>query len=189
MIQLTQEQPADLPAIEALLDESFGLDRRRKASYRFRRGAVPIAALSRVARDGDAVIGSIRFWPIAIGSARHGALLLGPLAVRSDHRSSGIGSRLMESTLASAAAAGHQRVLLVGDLAYYHRFGFAPAAGWGIAMPGERRERLLLKPLVDGAFDRIDGDIAAAGARPRRRASRPAASHATGLLPILPQPA
>jgi predicted N-acetyltransferase YhbS len=159
MIELIQQQPADLAAIEALLDEAFGADRRHKISYRYRRGVAPLAELARVARDGGRVVGTIRYWPVLIGAAGHSALLLGPVAVDPVARGQGLGGRLIESTLAEAVAAGHARVLLVGDLVYYHRFGFVPATGFGIAMPGERSERLLLRPLRPGGFDGIAGEL------------------------------
>jgi predicted N-acetyltransferase YhbS len=164
MIALTQQQPADLPAIEALLDQAFGRDRQRKTSYRFRRGVAPLADLARVARDGDRLVGTIRYWPVLIGAARQPALLLGPVAVDMAARGHGLGGRLIESSLADAAAAGHARVLLVGDLVYYHRFGFVPAGDFGIAMPGEQPERLLLRPLRDDAFAGVTGALAPAGA-------------------------
>ena len=177
MLELTRELPADLPAIEALLDQAFGADRRRKTSYRFRKGVQPLGDLARVARDGDRLVGSIRYWPIVVGGARHPALLLGPLAVDEAARGDGLGGRLIETTLAEAAALGHARVLLVGDLVYYHRFGFEPAAPFGIVMPGERPERLLLRPLHPGAFAGIGGDLqparAGAGRRARANADEP----------------
>lgn len=159
MIELTQQQPADLPAIEALLDEAFGADRRQKISYRYRRDVAPLAALARVARDGGRLVGTIRYWPVLIGAAGHSALLLGPVAVAPAARGHGLGGRLIDSTLAEAMEAGHARVLLVGDLAYYHRFGFGPATGFGIAMPGERPERLLLRPLRPGGFAGVAGEL------------------------------
>jgi predicted N-acetyltransferase YhbS len=159
MIELTQQQPADLPAIEALLDEAFGAGRRQKVSYRYRRDVAPLAALARVARDGERVVGTIRYWPVLIGAAGHAALLLGPVAVAPVARGQGLGGCLINSTLAEATAAGHARVLLVGDLAYYHRFGFGPSTGFGIAMPGERPERLLLRPLRPGGFDGVAGEL------------------------------
>lgn len=163
MIELTQQQPADLPAIEALLDAAFGADRRQKISYRYRRGVAPVAELARVARDGNRVVGTIRYWPVLIGAAGHPALLLGPVAVDPVARGQRLGGTLIESTLTQAAAAGHARVLLVGDLVYYHRFGFVPATGFGLSMPGERPERLLLRPLRAGAFDGVTGELRPAG--------------------------
>jgi predicted N-acetyltransferase YhbS len=184
MIELTQPTPADLPAIEALLDRAFRGDRKRKTSYRYRSGVAPLAELARVARDEDRLVGTIGYWPLRIGKAGRPALLLGPLAVDAGARGQGLGGRLIESTLAAAAAAGHSRVLLVGDLGYYHRFGFVPAAGFGIAMPGERPERLLLRALREGAFSGVAGEL-----RPARSpAKRPSGASSKPDSALLPAP-
>ena len=47
----------------------------------------------------------------------------------------------------------------VGDLGYYHRFGFAPALPHGIFMPAERQERLLVRALTPGALDGVGGEV------------------------------
>jgi predicted N-acetyltransferase YhbS len=47
----------------------------------------------------------------------------------------------------------------VGDLGYYDRFGFAPSMAHGLFMPGEVKERLLVRELFTGALDGIAGEI------------------------------
>ena len=163
MFHLTTERPDDGQAIEALLDRAFGPGRRTKISYRFRHDVPPIAPLSRVARaDADGrLLGTIRYWEIGIGS-KHG-LLLGPIAVEPDLKGRGIGVALMRDTLDAAAWMGYSRVVLVGDIGYYARFGFAPASPLGLVMPGEKPERLLACALAKDAFRGIAGAI-----QPRR---------------------
>ena len=86
MFVLTTERPEDGPAIEALLDLTFGPQRRQKTSYRYRTGVARVPELSMVARDrNDKVVGTIRYWPIAIGAQFQPALLLGPIAVDPAH--------------------------------------------------------------------------------------------------------
>src|ERR1700754_1397074 len=89
------EGPADASAIEALNDAGFGPGRFAKSAYRLREGVAPVAELGFVAVDGDALLGSVRFWPISVGG--HEELLLGPLAVRGDQRGRGIGIALMQA--------------------------------------------------------------------------------------------
>ena len=48
---------------------------------------------------------------------------------------------------------------LVGDLSYYGRFGFRPAAHQGLFMPGERPERLQVLELEPGALAGVAGDL------------------------------
>lgn len=167
MYQITTERPEDRAAIELLLDQAFGANRESKTSYRFREGVAPVADLKLVARStepGSRLLGTLRFWPVEIDGRTLGlgvtrALLLGPLAVAPDQHGKGIGSALMREGLDMAAWARHGVVLLVGDLGYYQRFGFAPALPHGIFMPGERQERLLARALVPGALDGVAGEI------------------------------
>ena len=169
MFTITTERPEDGPAIEAILDAAFGADRRRKASYRFRDGVAPDPQLRLVARDpADAVIGTIRFWPIAVenASGRRDALLLGPIAVNPPLVGKGIGRALIRAGLDMAAQAGHRLVLLVGDAAYYEPFGFVPAAARGFSMPGEKPSRLMALALAPHA---LAGGGVLVSRRPLRR--------------------
>ena len=162
MTQLTHERPHDAQAIETLLDRAFGPDRLRKTSYQYRTSAPPVPYLRFVVRQSDALIGTIRYWPVSVGSGSQ-ALLLGPIAVDPDRESQGVGSTLMQHSLSEAAAAGHGAVLLVGDIDYYGRFGFRHAAPEGIVMPGESRERLLVRELVPGALRGVEGPLVPCG--------------------------
>jgi predicted N-acetyltransferase YhbS len=132
-VELAREQPSDVWEIEALFDLAFGPGRAALSSYRLRQGIAPLAALSRVARDGPggALAGAIRYWPVRVGGAA--ALLLGPVAVHPTRQGEGIGAVLIADSLDGAMAAGWARVLLIGDLPYYGRFGFARLSG--VAMP------------------------------------------------------
>jgi predicted N-acetyltransferase YhbS len=151
--------PGDDAAIERLLDLSFGAGREKKTSYRYRESVAPVAGLRLVARTTDGLVGTVRCWPVAIGSQFAPALLLGPLAVDPAERGRGIGAALMRRALDLATDAGHNLVLLVGDAAYYRTFGFVPAAPYGLAMPDETPGRLMVKELVPHALDGVSGTI------------------------------
>ena len=74
----------------------------------------------------------------------------------------------MRRALREAKRLGHKAVLLVGDAAYYGRFGFSAAATGGLRMPGPyAQERLLGIELARGALDGAAGLIAATGERLR----------------------
>ncbi len=152
--------PADAAGIEALLDLSFGPDRHDKISYRYRRGVGPQPGLSFVARAtaaGEALLGSIAFWPVEVGEAGRPALLLGPLAIHPDRRGQGIGAALVARGLNAAARQGHDCALLVGDPDYYQRFGFVAATAYGLVMPDEAPERLQVRALSPGALGSYRG--------------------------------
>ncbi|HEV2678165.1 MAG TPA: N-acetyltransferase [Aliidongia sp.] len=176
MIDLTNERPADAAAIEALLDQAFGTTRLAKSSYSYRKRVARIWPLCLVARDAGEIVGTIRYWPIAVGPAAAPALLLGPVAVRADYRSAGVGGMLMRTSLARAAAAGHHLVVLVGDRPYYGRFGFKPAADWGIAMERENPARVLALPLGVASLEGAAASAIPAGTVQRWRSPRRASA-------------
>ncbi len=167
MVTIRTEMPADVRTRKALLDIAYGPARFKKPSERLRRGRVPAEQLSFVAVAGTGIVGTIRLWEVDAGAGRP-ALLLGPLAVHPDWRDRGIGGALVEHALRMARGAGHRAVLLVGDAAYYGRFGFSAAPARMLTLPGlHERHRLLGLELVPGALADACGTIVATG-RPRR---------------------
>jgi predicted N-acetyltransferase YhbS len=170
VLTIEAEQPEDSAAIELLLDEAFGADRHKKQSYRYRQRVGPVEALCLVARDRGHLVGTIRQWPVTIVGDRRmtPALLLGPVGVARARRSEKIGDRLMRESLRLADELGYEIVLLVGDLSYYGRFGFRPAAPHGIFMPGEQPERLQVLELEPGALAGVAGDLWPVERRPAR---------------------
>jgi len=68
-----------------------------------------------------------------LGEAR--ALGLGPISVHPDYQRRGVGSALMHAIIGAADALGESVIALVGDPAYYRRFGFQSASGLDIEAP------------------------------------------------------
>lgn len=169
------ETPADVVAREALLDRAMGPERKMKSSEKIRQGRLPAEGLALVARDRSGhVIGTVRLWNVEAGVSREGqkidALLLGPLAVDPLHEGKGIGSALMRAALIEARKREHGAVLLVGDAAYYERFGFFAEKAQHLVMPGPfARERFLALELKAGWLDGAAGMIVASG----RKLSQP----------------
>jgi len=158
MWEIRSEEPGDAPLVEALVARSFGPGRIAKSAYRLRDGVAPEAGLSFVAIEDGVLKGSVRFWPIAIGQQR--ALLLGPLAVESTERGRGIGLALMQWGIQEARQRGHRAILLVGDVPYYSRAGFAALPEGRVTFPGPvDPARILALGLVGGAFDSLNGPI------------------------------
>lgn len=110
---------------------------------------MPDAALSFIARDGHALVGSVQCWPLRLRGVSGRAVpltLLGPVATAADRQGEGIASRLMGAALTEVDAAGAPPVLLIGDAPFYGRFGFSAAATAGWVLPGPvDRARLLLR--------------------------------------------
>lgn len=63
------------------------------------------------------------------------ALGLGPIGVLPRVQRRGVGQALMHAVLAAADALDEPLVALLGHVDYYPRFGFRPAAEYGIAPP------------------------------------------------------
>jgi predicted N-acetyltransferase YhbS len=163
MVTIREEKFADTAAREKLLDEAYGAARFTKTSERLREGRLPADGLSLVATHNGSIVGTVRLWNVAAGPGR-AALLLGPLAVHQAHRNRGIGSTLMRRAIARARLAGHGAIMLVGDAAYYNRFGFSAAATRELWMPSRfERDRLLALELKPGALAGARGLIAATG--------------------------
>ncbi len=170
MFQIHPQHPGDTAEIESFLDAVMGPARHRKNSYRYRRGVADVTELALLARDGDRLLGTIRYWPVNVGGAW--ALLLGPLGVVPRARGHGIGETLMRTSLETARASGHRLVCLVGDTAYYRRFGFSAGAAMGVAMPGET-DRFQALDLAQGTMPAIRGVLLPASAPcPPRRTGR-----------------
>jgi putative acetyltransferase len=84
---------------------------------------------------------------------------LGPLSVRPDRQRRGVGSALVHTILGAADALGEPLVALLGDPAYYSRFGFRLSTEYQIMPPRPEWQphfqvRVLTgyRPSLHGAF-------------------------------------
>lgn len=162
MIDIVEEAPAHTGAREALLDLCFGEARFAKTSERLREGRLPVFAFTGLDETGK-LVGTVRLWSIADESGFQ-SLLLGPLAVDPDCRGLKVGDRLMRHALNQAAVHGHGSVILVGDLPYYARFGFAAGLLDGVCLPGPvDHERFLGVEFAPGHLAGLEGMLCAAG--------------------------
>jgi predicted N-acetyltransferase YhbS len=171
------ERASDIVAREALLDASFGANRHARTCQRLRDGRAPAEGLASSAVRRGRMVGTVRLWHVSVGGQP--ALVLGPLAVDPSCRKLGVGAALMNHALAAAKARGHGAVILLGDAAYYARFGFSAAKTGELSLPGPfERERLLALELREGALAGVSGMIVATGvlapeARGHRTAKTP----------------
>ncbi|WP_326565915.1 N-acetyltransferase [Amycolatopsis rhabdoformis] len=94
-----------------------------------------IPELSLVAEKDGAVVGHACCSPAVLGDEKTVAVGFGPLGVLPAHQRSGAGSALVHATLGAADALGYGVVVLLGDPAYYSRFGFTRADELGITPP------------------------------------------------------
>jgi putative acetyltransferase len=102
---------------------------------RLRRSSAWLPHLSLVAVAAGEVVGHVVCSRATVGSEDHTVLGLGPIGVRPDRQRRGIGSALMHAVLGAAEACDEPLVGLLGEPAYYRRFGFVPATDLGIEAP------------------------------------------------------
>lgn len=140
---ITPEQTRDRDAVDALVMAAFGPGRYAKTAERIRERAHLAAGF--VAREGDTdgrLIGAVRLWSVEIEGLP--ALFLGPIAVATDARSGGLGGDLVAACIDYARRCDIAGILLVGDLAYFERFGFEPSPQIHLSGPADPRRVLWL---------------------------------------------
>jgi predicted N-acetyltransferase YhbS len=155
------ETADDEAVLSALSAQTFGPGRFARSAYRLREGVPPIPALSLTGWLDGRLVGGIRFTAVRIGETE-GGVLLGPLVVDPAVKGKGYGKALVGEGLSRAKGEGFSLVLLVGDMPYYGRFGFAPVVPGKITLPGPvDPARLLGLELVPGALESAAGQIKA----------------------------
>jgi putative acetyltransferase len=101
--------------------------------------------VSLVAESDGEVVGHIAFSVADIGDSSTGWFLLGPVAVRPDRQGEGIGRALVEAGLDALRSRGACGCVLVGDPAFYDRFGFRQRPG--VTWHGVPDENVLCLPM------------------------------------------
>lgn len=153
------QTPEDGHALNEMNERAFGPGRFARTAYRIREEASSEARLNLCVVDKGSLIGAVQFTPISIGD-RAGALLLGPLVIEEAYKNQGWGLKLMLEGMTRGRALGYKFVILVGDLPYYARAGFAITPPGRIILPGPvDPARLLYAELVPGTLDIYQGNV------------------------------
>ena len=130
MVAVHAERPGDAAAIRAVHVASFPTDLEARLVDLLR--AAGRLRVSLVAEVGGAIVGHIAFSPVTAASGPAGAGLA-PVAVIEPHRRQGIAAKLVRVGLEACRAAGFGWAVVMGEPAYYARFGFRPAAEFGLS--------------------------------------------------------
>jgi putative acetyltransferase len=159
-VNFRRESPADIPAIHSVVLAAFGQPGEADLVSALRRaGALTLSAIATI---DDRIVGHVAYSPILIRSESQvaHALALAPVAVSPDFQRQGIGSGLVRWSLDECRRAGHQLVIVVGEPAYYHRFGFVEARPHGIKCPFEvPSEAFMLLELAPNAARGCAGTV------------------------------
>ena len=135
---IRRERPGDEPSIGQVHEDAFaqqypeGTPVEPRLVDALRASAAWIDALSLVAVVGNVIVGHVCCTRATLLPDGHPVLGLGPLGVRREYQSHGVGSALMHAVLGAADALDERLVALLGHPDYYPRFGFQPAAILGI---------------------------------------------------------
>jgi putative acetyltransferase len=149
-------RPADHAAIAAVVAAAFGREDEARLVARLRTEGDAMFELV-AEEDGSAENGGIcghilfsRLW-----ADHHGLFAaLAPLAVQPGRQRAGVGSELVRAGLASAREFGCHGVLVLGDPAYYGRFGFSADHARDITSPFKGLAAFQALPLEPDAFAR-----------------------------------
>jgi putative acetyltransferase len=126
-VDIRGERSEDATAIGLLTDAAF-----RGAPYSAGTEAAIVAALrssraftlSLVASEDDEILGHAAFSPVRIDGVDRGWHGLGPVSVRPDRQRGGIGRSLILEGLDRLRSMNAAGCVVLGDPAYYGRFGF-----------------------------------------------------------------
>lgn len=152
------ERPDDADAIREILVAAFGGEAEARLVDRLR--ATGKIACALVAEEKGRVLGYVVFSTIAAGENQAPAMALAPIAVMPAFQRLGIGSALASAGLERLRQERVQRVLVVGDPAYYARFGFVPASRFGLKCPFPAPEDAFMAiELQPGAFNGVSGMV------------------------------
>ena len=113
---------SDALAIETLYPEAFPDEDLLPLVWDLQRSR----AVSFVGSVDNALVSHACFTPCSIDGKPDRVSLLGPVAVAPDWQRKGIGSAVVRAGLRHLETAGTASVYVLGDPAYYKRFGFAP---------------------------------------------------------------
>jgi putative acetyltransferase len=112
----------DFAKIERLYPDAFPTEELRPLVRALLQNTPNVFSL--VALAGSALIGHIVFTPCGVTGGSGAVALLGPLAVATAWQKRGIGSALVQAGLDRLRSADFDQVFVLGDPAYYRRFGF-----------------------------------------------------------------
>jgi putative acetyltransferase len=124
------EAPRDVAAILIVQEVAFGRPAEAQLVDDLR--AAGDAIFSLVAVDDGTVVGHVLFSRM---KAPFPALAFAPVAVLPEYRRTGFASRLIREGIARSEAAGWSGIFVLGDTAFYRRFGFDVGKASGFISP------------------------------------------------------
>jgi len=126
-LAIRPETHADIAAIRAVLRAAFARDAEADLVERLRvNGALLLALVAENRCNGAVGYVALPRLAVQVGARHERAVGLAPLAVMPEHQHCGIGSALVREGLGALSKRREQLVFVLGDPAFYVRFGFRP---------------------------------------------------------------
>lgn len=127
-----------------------------------RAGDTFIPELEFIAEDETGIIGHIMMTQQVIETSDQPfiGVLVAPLSVEINHRNQGIGQALMKHAFQKAIDLGYTAAFLVGNPAYYQRFGYRQTDEFGIVNQSEIPDQFVLAcEIIPDALKNISGKL------------------------------
>lgn len=124
------ERASDQVAIHELVARCFPTPAEAKLVDALRTCETPFISLVAV-NANERIVGHVCLTPVRTNEGLRG-MGLAPLAVDASSRRSGIGASLVRRGLSECRKQGIGWVVVLGDPAYYSRFGFRPASEFAL---------------------------------------------------------
>ena len=158
-MNIRAETTADEAAVRAVNESAFDTPEEANLVAALRRSAGPIVSL--VAEERGAIVGHIMFSPVELAGRPQLAIMgLAPMAVSPGHQRKGIGSALVRAGFESCRKLGFGAVVVLGHADYYPRFGFVPAARFGVGCEYEVPEDVFMAiELIPDYLKRARGTV------------------------------
>jgi predicted N-acetyltransferase YhbS len=164
---IRKETPEEFPQIYDLVKVAFQTakvtnGKEQDFVTQLRSGGNYIPELALVAEENGTLIGHIMVTRLYVvnGGQKFETLYVAPLSVALEHRNRGVGSDLIKESFKLAKEMGYGSVVLVGDPAYYHRFGFEASVNFGIKhIHNIPDENVMACELTPDALSEISGTI------------------------------
>lgn len=150
-LRIRAERPGDHAAIAAVIERAFAnhpfSDHTEQRIVAALRDAHALA-VSLVADEAHAVAAHAAASRVAIADGTPDWYGLGPVAVDPPYQRQGFGTALVRATLRRLRDLGAAGCVVVGDAAYYRRFGFGP--GRGLVLAGVPSEHFMAMSFAGG---------------------------------------